>query len=219
MNFVGHAHVALEHGSTPAFVLGSMLPDFASMARARLSPVSHPELAAGVALHHRTDDAFHGAPTFVAFCSKWGAELERRGLSWGASRAVAHVGTEMLLDGFLLDEAPTRSAYLEAAAALGDPALRGAMQVVGAGSARWPAVLERVRTHGAPDFYKDPALVAERLVLVLEGRPRLAVEPAQLPALRDAMRDLRRDVGAAAAALVGSTREALRSSARTVSQT
>lgn len=209
MNFVGHAHVALDHGEAPAFVLGAMLPDFASMSRARLVMPDEPALAAGVALHHRTDEAFHAAAPFVGLCTKWGAELERRGLTWGASRAVAHVGSEMLLDGLLLDDERTRRAYLAAIAGLAEPGLRAAMRVEGAGAARWPDVLERVRTHGAPDFYRDPVVVADRLIQILAGRPRLAVDEGQRETLRTAMRALREDVLVAAGELVRVTRDAL----------
>ena len=65
MNFFGHAVVAGWFEGDPRYVLGSMLPDFASMSGTRLNPVEQPEVAAGVALHHRTDDAFHGAPSFL----------------------------------------------------------------------------------------------------------------------------------------------------------
>ncbi|AKF07995.1 ACP phosphodiesterase [Sandaracinus amylolyticus] len=209
MNFVGHAHVALDHGDAPAFVLGSMLPDFASMSRARLETPSHHELAAGVALHHRTDDAFHSAPAFVRICATWGAELEQRGIGWGAARAVAHVGTEMLLDGLLLDHDATRRAYLDAVATLHDAQIVAALRVSGPGAERWPGVLERVRGHGTPDFYREPEVVADRLIQILAARPRLAIDTAHRETLRAAMHALRGDVEGAAAELVGTTRAAL----------
>lgn len=209
MNFVGHAHVAIEHDEAPSFVLGAMLPDFASMSRARLVMPTDATLAAGVALHHRTDDAFHSAPPFVRLCTRWGSELERRGFGWGAARAVAHVGTEMLLDGLLLDDAGTRRAYLAAVATLADPAVRDAMRVEGAGASRWPDVLERVRTHGLPDFYRSPEDVGDRLLQILAGRPRLAIDESLRGPLREAMRALREDVIVEADALVRATREAL----------
>ena len=209
MNFIGHAHVALDHGDAPAFVLGTMLPDFASMSRARLETPAHSEIAAGVALHHRTDDAFHSAPAFVRLCSTWGAELEQRGLTWGAARAVAHVGTEMLLDGLLLDHDATRRAYVDAITTLHDPAIVAAMRVSGAGAERWSSVLARLRAHGPPDFYREPEVVADRLILILAGRPRLAVDEARRDTLRAAMHALRGDVEDAADELVHTTRAAL----------
>jgi hypothetical protein len=209
LNFVGHAHVAIaRHDVSPALVLGAMLPDFASMGGARLLPLDHPVLAAGVALHHRTDDLFHAAPEFVRLCSTWGPALEARGLSWGASRAVAHVGTELLLDGLLLDDDATRAAYLEAVAALEEP-LVSAIPVRGPGAARWPALLARVRVHGAPDFYRDPVSVADRLIRILASRPRLTIDEAHRATLCDAMRALRRDVEPVASALALAGRAAV----------
>ena len=138
---------------------------------------------------------------------RWSAELEARGLPWGASRAVAHVGTELLLDGFLLDDPATRSAYLRAIDALEEP-LVSAIRLRGRGASRWPTLVERVRAHGAPDFYRDAALVADRLVLVLASRPRLALDEAHRPILRDAMRALRRDVERAVDVLASAARTA-----------
>lgn len=208
MNFFGHAHVAIARTDAAPFVLGAMLPDFASMSGARLAPIEHPELAAGVALHHRTDDAFHTAPAFVRLCERWGGELDARGLSWGAARAVAHVGTEMLLDGFLLDDAPTRDAYLRALAAIEEP-LRSSVRVSGAGAERFPAVLDRIRAHGLPDFYRDPIAVADRLIRILASRPRLAVEPHHRATLERAMLALQREVELSADALVTAARAAV----------
>lgn len=219
MNFVGHAHVAIALDDAPAFVLGAMLPDFASMCGARLAPLdrasledersaAHVALEAGIALHHRTDEVFHAAPDFVRLCTEWSAELEARGLPWGASRAVAHVGTELLLDGFLLDDVATRRAYLRAIDALEEP-LVSAIRVRGPGASRWPTLAQRVREHGPPDFYRDPALVADRLVLILASRPRLALDEIHRPILRDAMRALRRDVERAASALASAARTAV----------
>ncbi|MDQ3035746.1 MAG: hypothetical protein M3Y87_25305, partial [Myxococcota bacterium] len=158
-------------------------------------------------LHHRTDEVFHAAPEFVRLCTKWSAELEGRGLPWGASRAVAHVGTELLLDGFLLDDVATRAAYLRAIEALTAP-IASVIRVHGRGASRWPSLVERVLAHGAPDFYRDPALVADRLVLILAPRPRLAIDDAHRPMLRDAMRALRADVESATTALTLAARAA-----------
>lgn len=207
MNFVGHAHVALAVRDEPAFVLGAMLPDFASMCGARLVAPTHDGIAAGVALHHRTDEAFHACAEFVRLCAATSASLEARGIAWGAARAVAHVGIELLLDGLLLDDAATRDGYLRAVAALADPAL--SIEVSGRGAARWPAVRERAIVHGLPDAYRDPREVADRLIRILAPRPRLAVDPGQRPVLEEAMWSLRRDVERSAGELVAAGRSSI----------
>src|SRR4029079_14058794 len=64
VNFFGHALVASWRSRAPAFALGAMLPDFASMCRARVEVVGHADLAAGVDWHHETDRVFHAAGAF-----------------------------------------------------------------------------------------------------------------------------------------------------------
>jgi hypothetical protein len=209
VNFVGHAHVALALRPAPAFVLGAMLPDFASMCRARIRIEDAPEnepIAAGVALHHATDDAFHSAPEFIALCVATSESLERAGLSWGAARAAAHVGTELLLDGLLLDDAPTRDALSAATECLGSAAVAAAIRVDGRGAAHWPELVVRVRTRGTPTFYRSPTLVADRLVSILADRPRLAIEEGHREVLRRAMLHLAPDVERDAAALIAAAR-------------
>src|SRR6187402_1188694 len=103
MNFFGHALVARRNEATRGqlraeFVLGSMLPDFATMLASRPPQVTLPDLAAGLSFHHRTDDAFHGAPSFLEFSRRASSFLGERGLTRGSVRAVAHVGVELLLD-------------------------------------------------------------------------------------------------------------------------
>ena len=72
MNFFGHALLAQRNeaarGSIRAeFVLGSMLPDFASMLRLRPPGAAADALQAGMRFHHQTDDAFHGSRSFLEF--------------------------------------------------------------------------------------------------------------------------------------------------------
>ena len=72
MNFFGHALVAERDEATRGavraeFVLGSMLPDFASMLRLRPPRATSATLEAGLRFHHRTDAAFHGSRSFLEF--------------------------------------------------------------------------------------------------------------------------------------------------------
>jgi hypothetical protein len=174
MNFFGHAVVACQYETTPRFVLGAMLPDFASMIRARMGPVHDGPLARGVALHHRTDQAFHTAATFVELCDQAHCELESRGVGRGPARAVAHIGTELLLDGEMLSDPAARHRYVEA---LGEmPRIELQWR-----SAEGPARLERLHARltawGIPDDLAVPQQVLERLQRALQGRPRLQLQP------------------------------------------
>lgn len=202
MNFVGHVHIARASETDPAFALGAMLPDFASMAGGRLGPSTEPRLAAGIAHHHRTDEAFHGAPDFVRLCTEVGAALEAQGVGWGGARAAAHVGVELLLDGVFLDDAATCALYLAATRASTAPDVQPHLRLGGGDPTRWEAVLRRVREQGIPHFYRDPDLVAERLLQIFAPRPRLAIDPVHRPVLARAMRDLQPRVRDAADALV-----------------
>lgn len=184
MNFFGHAVLALARRDDAAFVVGSMAPDFATMSGVRLArEVAHPELAAGVRFHHRSDDAFHGAPGFVELMSAARKDLAQRGLGPGPSLAIGHVGVELLLDGQLALRPGVPAAYraaLAQAAALGEHlSFRGGDPDQGA--ARWQEVPRRLLEAPVPEAYRDPELVGDRLVRILASRPRLRVEPGNEP--------------------------------------
>lgn len=178
MNFVGHAAVAGWIDADPRWILGSMLPDLASMARARLKGADDPVAHAGIAFHHRTDDVFHGAPTFLALQTRGAEALEARGVGRGPARAVAHVGPELLIDGLLLDREEVRERYLDA---VGRPPEPLGLRFAGDGAERFARLHARVRSHGTPDDYRSAAKVGERLVQILARRPRLALDPEDLP--------------------------------------
>ncbi len=171
MNFFGHATVAVAIDPDPHFVLGSMLPDFASMSRGRLGDVAHPRVATGVACHHRTDTAFHRAPAFRSFCAEGAPALEAAGVGSGTAAAVAHVGTELLLDGLLLHREDAAAAYRAALAIEGDLGI----ELARGSEADLDRVLGRLREIDLPTDYASPAAVAGRLRQILAPRPRLAM--------------------------------------------
>jgi hypothetical protein len=182
MNFFGHATVALQQSDDPAFVLGAMLPDLASMAGLRLLAPEDPELGRGIALHHETDRRFHAAPAFRTLCEWALSELERAGVQRGSARAVGHVGGELLLDGLLSRDRAAREGYqrvLEAVLGSDLPA-----RVRFAGSAGEPALrpmLARLARAPVPDGYREVSFVCERLHAILSRRPRLALRASDAP--------------------------------------
>jgi hypothetical protein len=213
VNFIGHATVALWQRADPDFVLGSMLPDFAGMAGTRLGPPGAlPEaagstaLAAGIALHHRTDDVFHATPVFVGLLRDTLDELSARGVPRGTARAVGHVGVEMLIDGELVNAPEVAGAYTRA---LNEASAPAHVFVDAAGAARWELLRQRLIVYGAPYDYRDPQAVLTRLQLVLRSRPRLAIDDTSLPVIRSALPGLQRKVVASLSPLLDALRAAL----------
>jgi hypothetical protein len=192
VNFIGHATVALWSNRHPLYVLGAMLPDFAGMAGIRLSSLSgEGPLSQGVALHHRTDDAFHGAPGFLELMGQAMSALTEGGVPRGPARAVAHVGVELLIDGDLVQSDEVARAYLEALEhdqhvreLLPDPQH---LQ-------RWITFARRLRSYGVPYDYRNTEAVVMRLSRILAGRPRLALDAASERVVRGVLPDLQHKV-------------------------
>jgi hypothetical protein len=202
MNFIGHAAVALQTDSEPRFVLGTMLPDFASMAGTRLGTISDPSVRAGVHLHHRTDAVFHASAPFTALTQAALDRLTRAGVARGAARAVAHVGVEMFIDGELLQRAELGSAYLSALAAWQGLSAetfqvslaRGPAHEHPTAGAALQQLLQRLVRHGIPYDYERPEAVTARLCKMLARRPRLALTPAAETIVGSIMPDVQTSV-------------------------
>jgi acyl carrier protein phosphodiesterase len=209
VNFIGHAAVALWQRADPGFVLGSMLPDFAGMAGQRMAPAgaeTDPSLAEGVRLHHRTDEVFHAAPQFVALQQHTLDALTELGIPRGTSRAVGHIGVEMLIDGELLADRSLAEAYMRA---LASEVALDEMFPNPEALAKLTRLLTRLAEHGVPYDYGDPDAVLWRLQLVLARRPRLAIADEFAPHVRQLLPSLQRAVRAALPALLSSVRDGL----------
>jgi len=184
MNFFGHAMIAQRNEATRGairaeFVLGAMLPDFASMLRTRPPRATLADVQQGLVFHHRTDDAFHGAPSFLEFSGQASSFLLHHGLSKGSARAVAHVGVELLLDHVFAAESAANEAYLRA--------LECALAERVASHIHWQSSLEHrhfrqlchnLSQRGAFRTDTPAEQVAERLRNILADRPRLAMDDA-----------------------------------------
>ncbi|HEY6878504.1 MAG TPA: hypothetical protein VI299_10825, partial [Polyangiales bacterium] len=165
------------------------------------SPGSEPELAAGVALHHRTDEVFHAAPGFVALQQRTLDILTPLGVSRGCARAVGHIGVEMLIDGELLRDGGLAEAYVRALAA--EVSLE-AVFPERASQERYSQLRARLVQHGAPYDYGDPDAVLRRLQYVLSRRPRLAIAESFAPHVRALLPRLQHEVREALPALLAS---------------
>jgi hypothetical protein len=179
VNFFGHAVIAARRAAPSGTVLGAMLPDFATMIGARPPRASHAALAAGIELHHATDEAFHAAPLFHELGEVSLSRLLALGVARGPARAVAHVGVELLLDGAFVDEPGAVAAYLGALA--DGPSARAIAWRDLLETARFEALRAALRVRGVRSEHGAPKLVTERLRRALEPRPRLALAHRELP--------------------------------------
>ena len=210
MNFFAHAAVASQERDEPEFVLGSMLPDFASMTGRRLRGSSHAAVAAGVSFHLRSDAAFHDSEGFRMLWLAGTRTLRERGVPRGPARGAAHVGIELLLDGALLDDAALCGLYEGALRAGADPALRAGLEWSHEdGDARWGRLHARLVEQGVPHGYRDVAVVAERVARALASRPRLAIGDEHHDRLRRWLEEVRPTIERDAPALLGQVREGL----------
>jgi hypothetical protein len=186
VNFFAHTVLAARRRDDLAWLIGSMAPDLASMGglRLRRGP-ARGALAEGIAFHHRSDDAFHGAPIFLALQKEARIELVARDVGLGAAMGIGHVGVELLLDGCLVARhgvSPSFRAALGGAAAVADELDFRADDPVSARS-RWRELCGRLVAAPVPERYREPAFVAERLIRILARRPRLAVSAGREPAV------------------------------------
>lgn len=183
VNFYGHAVLAAATRRDSEFVLGAMLPDFISILGTRPPRLEMGTLALGVAFHHRTDAAFHDSAIFRALQGHAANHLSARGVRRGPTRAVAHVGVELLIDAALaeqnqasahLDPAGADAWYL-AALELGASPHLGLAWEPAAQTDRFVELCQRLRHAGIDRFRVDPEQAMTYLARILARRPRLAL--------------------------------------------
>ncbi len=161
-----------------------MLPDFCGMLGLRSPPPRTDTLGAGVRFHHLTDRAFHELSSFRSFCRDATALLDARGVRRGTARAVAHVGVELFLDAELSESSDARSHYFGALSAAERPEPFEHAEFSADECARLGHLARLLSERGVT---RKPAteLVVTRLTRALQARPRLSIEPRDLPAVSD----------------------------------
>jgi len=205
VNFFGHAAVASWIESPAGRALGAMLPDFATMCRARLDEPNDATVADGVSLHHATDAVFHRLPAVTALMRELDARLAKLGCARGPRRAVAHIGTELMLDGVLVTEAAYRASYL---AGIGHDAT-GVRWRDADGPRHFEFLLDRLRRHGVPEDLQRTDAITQRLQRMLAHRPLLAPSTSDLAAIATALREQQPRIEVAADTVVRALRVAL----------
>lgn len=183
MNYFGHAAVASWYSAAPGAALGAMLPDFATMSGTRLADATDDDIARGIALHHKTDGAFHHLPPVLALMRELDDRLEAAGCARGPRRAVAHIGIELLIDGVLVSETPYRDLYVAALA----HDTRGIEFREPDDRPRFSALHTRLRSYGVPEDLARPESIVHRLQRMLAHRPLLAPNVHDLAVIRTAL--------------------------------
>lgn len=204
MNFFGHAVVAAWVDDDSAHVLGNMLPDFEAMVRVRLLGTSDLEVRRGIDLHHRTDEVFHRAPLFISLNARSLEELGASGVRRGTARAVAHIATEMFLDGWLASDSSRVERYLNALASDANERLQWQD-----GGTDYASLRGRLRAWGAPGDYAEPEFVLARLRDALRGRPALAIVEDEADRVARCLPSLQQRVQHGARELLDQVRDAL----------
>jgi hypothetical protein len=185
MNVLGHASVALAWGDDdPAFVLGAVLPDLASMVNVRIDRSRLGRRTAdGVRCHVEADEAFHGHPDFRAGTAALRRDLVDHGLDRGPARAIGHAGWELLLDGTLVGSR-AETAYWRAL----DRGRAVLDAIAEPDCGRWLGFLSHGDRGRRPALrYDDPGWVAERLHSLLARRPRLRFSRDAVPAVAEVL--------------------------------
>ena len=204
MNFFGHAVVAGWAESCAEQTLGAMLPDFEAMVRVTLVAVRDDDMRRGVDLHHRTDEAFHRAPVFLALNAEGLEVLREAGVRRGTARAVAHIATEMFLDGCLAARPTLVDGYLAAL----DVEANGRLHWEDGGAA-YERLHGRLSAWGAPRDYDDPGFVLARLRDALRARPTLAIADDEADRVAACLPALKQHVERDARELLDDLRDAL----------
>jgi hypothetical protein len=210
MNLLAHAHVALHLSDDARVVGGAILPDIESL----LGPVlgdgrDDPAVALGIRLHHATDARFHADPRFRSGSIALTRALQERGVGRGASRAVGHAGWELILDGLLVDEAPTTAAFGAGVAAIAD--LAATAELPGARRLQQFAA----RQDATPIWvgYRDPVEVVERLQRQVAHRPLLAFPLDQVPLIADVLAEAVPTIATDGPGLIADVIDAVRAAA------
>ena len=203
MNFFGHAVVAASRDAGAPFVLGAMLPDFAAMIRTRPPGATHARIEAGMAFHHRTDEAFHGCATFLDLSREAFAWLLAHGVGRGSARAVAHVGVEMLLELPLSRDERAQRAYRAALAGAAEDDLGRHVRWISPDERqRFERLRQALLARGPVTEDVGAAVIAERLARALSGRELLALDPAAQLAVREWVSAARSGIASSAGPLV-----------------
>jgi len=202
LNWYAHAVLAERVSQDPRCLLGAMLPDLAAAAGLRVAPPPEGPLAQGLRLHVLADAAFHAAPEFASLVSAGRGALEDAGLARGSARAAAHVGIELLLDGWLAARQRPSTAFGAALRVACELPADTTLFRLDPDPARWRALCARLASGELPEAYARPERVGAAVERILAARPRLALPAAAGPALTSWLRAAQPELDARAPVLL-----------------
>jgi hypothetical protein len=174
------------------------------MIRVPLIEVRDPHIQRGIDLHHRTDEAFHRTPAFLAFCAHALGELTDVGVRRGTARAVGHIASELFLDGWLARKQTPIDDYLAALDLEVDDLL--GWQDDGRAFSK---LRTRLALWSAPRDYAESPFVLARVSDVLRDRPALAVLEKQSAQVAEYLPLLQQMVNRNAAELLNELQDTL----------
>ncbi|HEX5101820.1 MAG TPA: hypothetical protein VFV94_20060, partial [Polyangiaceae bacterium] len=123
--------------------------------------------------------AFHELSAFRSFVSEATAWLDAEGVRRGTSRAVAHVGVELLLDAALADGDAACTFYLAALGVARAPELLERAEFLPHERTSLSGLASTLEARGVSRA-PDTTLVVGRLERALSVRPRLRIEPSDV---------------------------------------
>lgn len=190
-NILAHTHItASVFGRSPDVVLGSTLPDFAGIFKAKyggdiaIRGLS-PEVDQGIDFHNTTDSTFSGQPEVPVMTRPLWADLEEAGLEQKAARASAAMAIDLLLDAALLDFDDPRMNFRRAR----NLVITEQSEVFMHQDIRFRDIITYYFGFNRPYAYQDTGVVAEIIARRLATRrdSREAVLPEQKPVLADVL--------------------------------
>ncbi len=204
MNYYGHALITGKHASGLK-IFGSMAPDFVPMTGGHIvRNCPNVALGNGIDLHLLTDSLFDKNPLYTEITKKYFA-IHQQFVPRGVSRAAARVGTDLLMDGFVLEYDEAIEAYQKAMITAQSTTVKIG-QVATNPEEFEKAILLR-DPYDIPYFYQDPIAVATILHSRIERLPsdRLKFDISLVPKIADVFINQQRDIGRIANRLIFET--------------
>ncbi len=218
-NIVTHMVIAEQMfpQAGPDFYLGSTLPDFLGMARdLRGSTTSlnqlreNDRLSDGIDFHIATDSVYDQMDESRQLVIRAQKDLGKIGLSKGALRACADAGTEILLDGVVME-----SGHVPVFINVNSHLIRGASVLDSIDDMELRTLIKEYFEDYRPNKYRDPETVANLLQHRLSMRKsgRLGFDDDKIPAVAEAFAKQQKRLRACAGELIGLTVDKLKARA------